>query len=161
MAESSSATADAPASLSVKHLFNHFFLLHDFFHKITKTRGSNADYFDLQIDIYNGMKAAVSTGSKASQVVAFTSLCWYFIRGNSIKLRFLYGFLFTYWYNHIMTLGSYAGVFCRMPSNSRPTQVSTARRTATTSGTPRSPTWWAACTRSWSSTRTWRSRACC
>jgi hypothetical protein len=161
MAESESPVRQAPSSLSLTHLFNHFFLLHDFFHKITKTRGNNADYFDLQIDVYNGMKAAVSTGSKASQVVAFTSLCWYFLRGNSIKLRFLYGFLFTYWYNHIMTLGSYAGVFCRMPSNSHPTQVSTGRPTDTTSCTPKSPTWSCASTKSWRKTRVWRSRAFC
>jgi hypothetical protein len=64
------------------------------------------------------MNNAVAVGSKLSQAFAFGSLCWYFIRGNSIKLRFVYGFLFMYWYNHIITLGSYAGVFCRMPSKS-------------------------------------------
>lgn len=63
------------------------------------------------------MKGAVSTGSKVAQFVTFASLFTYFMRGNSIKLRFIYGFFFMYWYNHIMTLGSYLGVFCRMPSN--------------------------------------------
>jgi hypothetical protein len=109
--------APSPSSLSMGHLFNHFFLLHDFFHKLTKTKARDSHFFDLQIEIYNGMKAAVSTGCKATQVVAFGGLCTYFMKGNSIKLRFLLGFLFMYWYNHIMTLGSYLGVLCRMPSN--------------------------------------------
>jgi len=62
------------------------------------------------------MKNAVDAGSKASQLIAFTSLCAYFLKGRSIKLRFIYGFLFMYWYNHIITLGSYAGAFLRLPS---------------------------------------------
>lgn len=69
------------------------------------------------------MKSAVNTGSKASQLVVFGSLCTYFLKGNSISLRFIYGFLFMYWYNHIMTLGSYLGVFCRIPSNLFDTKV--------------------------------------
>ena len=36
-------------TLSFKHLFNHFFLLHDFFHRITKSKSKSATYFDLQI----------------------------------------------------------------------------------------------------------------
>lgn len=43
------AVPPQPQSLSFKHLYNHFFLLHDFFHKITKTKAKNADYFDLQV----------------------------------------------------------------------------------------------------------------
>lgn len=62
------------------------------------------------------MKSAVSTGSKMTQFITFGSLCTYFMKGNSIRLRFIYGFLFMYWYNHIITLGSYLGAFCRMPS---------------------------------------------
>jgi hypothetical protein len=115
---SSDSPPKQPASLSFGHLFNHFFLLHDFFHKLTKTKAQTSQFFDLQIEIYNGMKAAVSTGSKATQFLTFAGLCTYFIRGNSIKLRFFYGFLFMYWYNHIITLGSYLGVLCRLPSSS-------------------------------------------
>ena len=63
------------------------------------------------------MTNAVKTGSKTAQFVTIASLVTYFLKGNSIKLRFLYGFLFVYWYNHVMTLGSYAGVLCRMPGN--------------------------------------------
>ncbi len=36
-------------SLSVKALYNNFFLLHDFFHKITKIKATNSQFFDLQI----------------------------------------------------------------------------------------------------------------
>lgn len=104
-----------PQSLSFKHLYNHFFLLHDFFHKITKSKANNSDYFDLQIEVYNTMTSSVRTGSKVCQGLCFGSLCYYFLKGKSIKLRFLYGFLFVYWYNHIITLGSYAGAFVRIP----------------------------------------------
>lgn len=82
---------------------------------MTKKKAPNSDYFDLQIEIYNGMKNAVKTGSKVFQGFCIGSLCYYFLKGNSIKLRFFYGFLFTYWYNHIMTLGSYMGAFARLP----------------------------------------------
>ncbi len=131
---------NAPSSVSFSNLFNHFFLLHDFFHKLTKTKAQNSQFFDLQIEIYNGMKAAVSTGCKASQLVTFGALCGYFMKGNSIKLRFLYGFLFMYWYNHIMTLGSYLGVLCRFPSTSSPMQISTPRQPDTTKITPSNAT---------------------
>ena len=107
-----------PSSLSLTHLYKHFFLLHDFFHKLTKQSASNSDFFDLQIDIYNGIRAAASTGSKISQITCFGALFTYYMRGHSMGLRVLYGCLFMYWYNHIMTLGSYAGVFCRITSNS-------------------------------------------
>lgn len=70
------------------------------------------------------MTKAVNTGSKVSQGLAFGSLFWYFLRGNSIKLRFVYGFLFMYWYNHIITLGSYGGVFCKIPSTFITTKAS-------------------------------------
>lgn len=102
-------------SLSFKNQYNHFFLVHDFFHKITKTKAHNSDYFDLQIQVYNGMKNAVETGSKIFQGLCCVSLCYYFFQGRSIKLKFLTGFLFTYWYNHIITLGGYAGAFARLP----------------------------------------------
>ena len=105
-------------SLTFKQLYNHFFLLHDFFHRMTKTKTKKSAFFDLQIEIYTGMKNAVDSGSKVFQVISFTALCTYFLKGNSIRLRFLYGFLFMYWYNHIITLGSYAGAFVRLPSNS-------------------------------------------
>ena len=38
-----------PNSLSFGNLYNHFFLIHDFLHKITKVKGNNAQFFDLQI----------------------------------------------------------------------------------------------------------------
>ena len=62
------------------------------------------------------MKNAVDLGSKAFQVFTFGSLCFYYMKGNSIKMKFFYGFLFMYWYNHVITLGSYFGAFCRIPS---------------------------------------------
>jgi hypothetical protein len=101
--------------LSFRNQYKHFLLIHDFLFKITKTRAPNADYFDLQIDLYNGMKRAVDVGSRALQYFTFGSLVFYFLKGNSIRLKFLTGFLFTYWYNHVMTLGSYAGAFFRIP----------------------------------------------
>ena len=61
------------------------------------------------------MKNAVKTGEKLSQGLGFASLCVHFLRGNSIKLKVLTGFLFTYWYNHIIMLGAYAGAFARIP----------------------------------------------
>lgn len=61
------------------------------------------------------MKNSVKTGSKLFQGICIGSLCYYFMKGNSIKLKFIFGFLFTYWYNHIMTLGSYMGAFARLP----------------------------------------------
>ena len=115
MAEQTQEVNQKTPSLSFGKLYHHFFLLHDFFHKLTKTKATSSEYFDLQIDITNGMKSAVSTGSKVFQGIGFISLCTYFMKGNSIKLRFLYGFLYTYWYNHVMMLGSYAGAFTRIP----------------------------------------------
>jgi hypothetical protein len=115
-------------------------LLHDFFHRLTKTKGKKGDFFDLQIEINNGMKSAVSTGSKATQLVTFGSLCTYFMKGNSIKLRFIYGFLFMYWYNHIITLGSYVGAFCRIPSTFTSTQAFTPKQQYTTRNIRMNPT---------------------
>ena len=105
-------------SLSWSNHYNHFFLLHDFFHRLSRTKARNSDYFDLQIEVSNSMKAAISTGEKITQGVAFGSLCWYFLRGRSLPMRFVYGFLFMYWYNHVITMGSYLGAFCRLPSKS-------------------------------------------
>lgn len=39
----------------------------------------------------------------------------YFLRGNSPKLKLLTGFLYTYWFNHIYTLGTYAGLVLYLP----------------------------------------------
>ena len=69
----------------------------------------------MQIEVYNGMKQGVNLGSKMFQAFTFGSLSYYFIKGNSIGLRFLYGFLFVYWYNHVMTLGAYAGAYYKIP----------------------------------------------
>ena len=103
-------------SLSYKNHYHHFLLLHDFLFKLTKTKATDSDYFDLQIEVNNGMKTAVDVGSRVFQLGTFGCLCYYFLRGNSVKLKFFWGFLYTYWYNHIMTLGSYAGAFVRIPS---------------------------------------------
>jgi hypothetical protein len=62
------------------------------------------------------MKNAVNTGGKIAQFSSFSALTLYCIKGNSIALRFIYGFFFIYWFNHIITMGSYAGVLFRMPS---------------------------------------------
>ena len=102
-------------NLSLRNHYKHFLLLHDFLFKITKTKATNADYFDLQIEVYNGMKKAVDVGSRSLQYLTFGSLIVYFLRGNSIRMKFFSGFLFTYWYNHVMTLGAYAGAFVRIP----------------------------------------------
>lgn len=122
-------------SLSFKNLYKHFFLIHDFFHKITKTKAPNADYFDLQLDIYDGMKTAVKRGSNISQAVSFTGIVTYYLRGNSIRLRFILGFFFLYWYNHIMTLGSYAGAFAYLPCKYPMTQLSTKKQLFTIKNT--------------------------
>ena len=107
-------------SLSMTNLYNHFFLLHDFFHRLSRTKANSSDFFDLQIEVNNSMKAAVRTGEKVSQGVAFGSLCWYFVRGKRVSLRLVYGFLFMYWYNHVITMGSYLGAYCRLPSKPFP-----------------------------------------
>lgn len=97
-------------------MFNNYFLLHDFFHKLTKVKASGPQFFDLQIDISMGMKSAVSTGGKLGVLGPFAGLFLYCLKGNSIRLRFIYGFLFVYWWNHFYTLGTYAGVFLKLPS---------------------------------------------
>ena len=111
-------------SLSMSNLYHHFFLLHDFFHRLSRTKATSADFFDLQIEVSNSMKAGVATGEKLSQGVAFCSLFWYFVKGKSIGMRFAYGFLFMYWYNHVITMGSYMGAYCRLPSKFLATKVS-------------------------------------
>lgn len=35
--------------LTTKKLFNHFFLLHDFLYKFSKTQAEDAKHFDLQL----------------------------------------------------------------------------------------------------------------
>ena len=102
-------------SLSFTNHYKHFLLLHDFLFKITKTKATNSDFFDLQIEVFNGMKKAVDRGSKIFQFVTFSSLVLYFLRGNNIKMKFFSGMLYTYWYSHVMTLGSYAGAFLKIP----------------------------------------------
>lgn len=61
------------------------------------------------------MRSAVNRGSKAAQLLAFGSLSVYFFKGRSIPLKFVSGFLFMYWFNHIMNLGTYAGAFFQIP----------------------------------------------
>lgn len=43
------AAKKGASSLSFGNLYNHFFLIHDFLHKVTKVKGNNAQFFDLQI----------------------------------------------------------------------------------------------------------------
>ena len=102
-------------SLSFRNHRKHFLLIHDFLFKITKTKAKNSDFFDLQVDVYNGMMKSVNTGSRLFQLASLGCVTLYFLKGKSIKMKFLTGFLYTYWYNHVMTLGSYAGAFARIP----------------------------------------------
>ena len=118
-------------SLPFKHHYNHFLLLHDFLHKLTKSQAKTSDYFDLQIEVYNSMNSSIKIGERMFQGATFGSLCYYFMKGHSIPLKFVSGFFFVYWYNHVMTLGSYAGAFARIPGTSDSIQPSTKRLLST------------------------------
>jgi len=63
------------------------------------------------------MRKSAKFGGKFGQICTFTTLGVYCLKGRSIKLRLLYGFLFIYWIDHFYTLGSYLGVLLTMPSN--------------------------------------------
>jgi hypothetical protein len=60
------------------------------------------------------MEKATTQGGKFAQISMFGLLSIYFIKGNSVGLRFLYGFLYAYWINHFYTLGTYAGAFLKI-----------------------------------------------
>ena len=90
-------------------------MIHDFFYRFTKQKSTNAEMFDLQIQISEGMTNATAKGSKYLTGLTFAGLFTYCLKGRSIMLRVVYGTLFMYWMNHIYTLGSYAGVIIKMP----------------------------------------------
>lgn len=62
------------------------------------------------------MRKAANIGGKFGQGSVFASLLLYCMKGKTIKLKLLYGFLYVYWIDHFYTLGSYLGVLLRMPS---------------------------------------------
>ncbi len=62
------------------------------------------------------MRKAAKIGGKIGQGGVFAGLLVYCMKGRTIKLKLLYGFLYMYWIEHIYTLGSYTGILLRMPS---------------------------------------------
>ena len=62
------------------------------------------------------MRKAANIGGKFGQGGIFAGLLLYCLKGKTIKLKLLYGFLYMYWIDHFYTLGSYLGVLLRMPS---------------------------------------------
>ena len=73
------------------------------------------------------MKRAVNNGSKAAQLFTFGALSTYFLKGNSVGLKMVAGFFFMYWFNHTMTLGSYAGAFVCIPCTTTLIKPSTSK----------------------------------
>lgn len=67
------------------------------------------------------MKGATAFGGKYGQFTMFAMLAAYFIKGRSVPLRFVYGFLYVYWVNHFYTLGSYAGALLKLPGTGKST----------------------------------------
>ena len=65
--------------------------------------------------LLNSITYATRSGGRIGQIGAFLGLCTYFIKGNSIKMRFALGILYGYWISHFYTLGSYAGVLVTLP----------------------------------------------
>jgi len=43
------------------------------------------------------MRKAAKIGGKTGQIGMFTALLFYCMKGNTIKLKLLYGFLYMYW----------------------------------------------------------------
>lgn len=62
------------------------------------------------------MRKAANIGGKLGQGGVFSGLLLYCMKGKTIKLKLLYGFLYVYWIDHFYTLGSYLGVLLKMPS---------------------------------------------
>lgn len=60
---------------------------------------------------------ASKNGGRFGQFSMAVLLTTYFLKGRSIPLRFLYGYLFMYWMDHFHTFGTYLGVLVKMPSN--------------------------------------------
>ena len=69
--------------LSVKGLFNNFFLLHDFFYRLSKMKATSPEFFDMQFDAANSITHATKSGGRMGQIGAFGGLCLYFIKGTS------------------------------------------------------------------------------
>lgn len=63
------------------------------------------------------MRKAANIGGKLGQGGVFSGLLLYCMKGHSIKVKLLSGFLYVYWIDHFYTLGSYLGVLLKMPSN--------------------------------------------
>jgi hypothetical protein len=61
------------------------------------------------------MKKAAKLGGKMGQIGMFTALFVYCMKGKTIKLKLLYGFLYMYWIEHFYTFGAYAGMIMRVP----------------------------------------------
>lgn len=62
------------------------------------------------------MRHAAKQGGKMGQISMFGFLLVYCLKGKSIKLKLLSGFLYIYWIDHFYTLGSYTGLLLKMPS---------------------------------------------
>jgi hypothetical protein len=62
------------------------------------------------------MMSAANKGGIYTQAASLAIMVSYFLKGNTIKLKFIYGFFYVYWWNHIFTLGSYSGMLFKMPS---------------------------------------------
>lgn len=101
--------------LTTKNLFNHFLLIHDFLYKFTKVNALDASFLDTQIDVQNIMNKATMRGGQFGQLAGFGALVAYCLTGRSIPVKFVAGFLYVYWINHIYTMGQYLGVLVKMP----------------------------------------------
>jgi hypothetical protein len=62
------------------------------------------------------MKRTAKFGGTTGQLTALGGLVTYFLKGRSVGLRFVYGFLYFYWINHFYTLGSYCAGMLKLPS---------------------------------------------
>lgn len=78
------------------------------------------------------MKRSAKFGGMMGQFTMLGGLITYFLKGRSVRLRFVYGFLYVYWINHFYTLGSYLTGMLKMPCKQPLTQPSAAPQTNTT-----------------------------
>jgi len=70
---------------------------------------------------------ATKTGGKVGLYGTFALLTTYLLKGNSRVMKLSLGFLYGYWMNHFITLGSYLGALLRMPSKYKLKKVSTEK----------------------------------
>lgn len=89
--------------------------MHDFLYKFTKVQATDPNFLDTQIDIQNIMTRAATRGGQFGQITGVAVVAVYCLNGRSIPLKFLAGFLYVYWLEHINMLGQYAGALIRMP----------------------------------------------